>query len=117
MIPQVGASADIAVGQNEAVGLAQADRSTATGAETVRAVEPPKEVLETPLIPPDPDPPVGPPPAFEATLLDQARDDFPETGEENEDPYDVPPSATEKMTTSLQRIETPYDTATVDISR
>lgn len=113
MIPQIGASTDINVTQNSAVGLVDITKSTATGAETAVAVEPPKATTELPLIPPDPEAPAGPPPAFEATLLDQERAAFPGS----EDPYDVPPSADQKITTSLQRLETPYDTATVDVSR
>lgn len=113
MIPQIGASTDITLVQNQAVSLVPDGAANATAAETTRAVEPPKQVFDPPLIPPNPEAPAGPPPAFEATLLDQARDAFPGT----EDPYEVPPSAGEKIVTSLQRMETPYDTATVDVSR
>ncbi|MEM9344100.1 MAG: hypothetical protein AAGA87_13740 [Pseudomonadota bacterium] len=114
------------------------------------------------LLPPNPQAPAGPPPAFEASILDRAREvafrgtgdvtsapelpqpqpepvqntsgtapeeDFelssqpvvaPEAEPESELSYDVPPSRMERaeeQVTTLRRIETPYDTATVDVSR
>ena len=53
------------------------------------------------------DGPFGPPPAFEQSPLQAERAAFPEVRPEN------PASAY----SALQRLETPFDTATVDISR
>lgn len=81
------------------------------------------------LAPRDPDAPAGPPPAFEASILDRRREALvappdllaPAPGKDEVDaPYDVPPSRIERATetiTTVRRIETPYDTATVDVSR
>ncbi|MEM0947408.1 MAG: hypothetical protein AAGK37_08390 [Pseudomonadota bacterium] len=98
-----------------------------------------------PLIPPDPQAPAGPPPAFEASILDRARQDVsqldaprteaaqpappsrdqgtapePLAPEASAEAYSVPPSAelrAEVELATVRRIETPYDTATVDVSR
>lgn len=134
------------------------ERAKAAGAET--AAEQKKSIL-----PPDPDAPAGPPPAFEASILDRAREQasappplYPEvpsplearaqasattpganagvatadtgtapreeptraTAEATARPYDVPPSAenrAERDVATLRRMETPYDTGTVDVSR
>lgn len=179
-----------------------------TSADTARAVEPPRpteasdasaEPGRRSLNPPDPDAPAGPPPAFEASILDRAREQLmappdlrtqapepapvavsapveappppepvgeaerqiahlgtteeaaeadpalavpgqdaaepriperpeprePEASQPAKDPaprsaYDVPPSAeqrAEREVATIRRIETPYDTATVDVSR
>ena len=81
------------------------------------------------LLPPDPNAPAGPPPSFEASILDRAREfpaavvkeDAPEPVSVSEaEPYQVPPSRSERAAeqiTTLRRIETPYDTATIDVSR
>ena len=90
------------------------------------------------LLPPNPKAPAGPPPAFEASILDRARetaftgqpdvtalpaapepvvDKAPEAEDAS---YDAPPSRAERaeeQVTTLRRIETPYDTATIDVSR
>ncbi len=94
----------------------------------------------------DPNSPAGPPPAFEASVLDrtleaqeaQVRSEAveapPEPGAERSDtsadtdaapaeasdPYEVPPSKAERAMEdvgTLRRIEIPLDTATVDITR
>ncbi|MEM1066020.1 MAG: hypothetical protein AAGJ74_11010 [Pseudomonadota bacterium] len=109
------------------------------------------------FLPPNPDAPTGPPPAFEASLLDRERElgvgpqdvvetRAPETGTAALNPasepvvapeaddgsgpiqsersaralYDVPPepaARAEDSVATLRRIETPYDTATVDVAR
>lgn len=123
---------------------------SAEATETARAVDPPVGVARTaalpdrdlpPLIPPDPQAPAGPPPAFEASILDRARQStaapaapdaepagqtppapaVPEGRETDGKPdYDVPPSAEQRAeveVATVRRIETPYDTATVDVTR
>lgn len=100
------------------------------------------------LNPPDPDAPAGPPPAFEASILDRAREialapppatapaeppapvvpvdglSRPAASSDADiavsNPYAAPPSAETRASeevATLRRIETPYDTATVDMSR
>lgn len=131
-----------------------AERSEAPSAADTRitplgvvAPEQPAETAAVPqdprpdLSPPDPDAPTGPPPAFEASLLDRQREagistppsepdpvlPFIPTGSATPaeepaagDPYDVPPAPLERAESDLaavRRIETPYDTATVDVAR
>jgi len=117
----------------------------------------PERAMMPELVPPNPKAPAGPPPAFEASILDRAREtaftgqpelptvptvpeapDAPEDVQvadevqvadgdtdatpkaEEEVSYDVPPSRAERaaeQVTTVRRIETPYDTATVDVSR
>ncbi len=119
-------------------------------AATARAVDPPQGAARPvavpnrdlpPLIPPDPQAPAGPPPAFEASILDRARQAPTDTADATSEPepteppmasearlpdsaeaqgYEVPPSAEERTETEIatvRRMETPYDTATVDVSR
>ncbi len=214
MIPQIGASSSVGTvhytTSDSSAGRAlrpdaPARPDSRTGAETARAVEAPQPVENlTPLAqiqlrnlnPPDPNAPAGPPPAFEASILDRQREQAlepppppepepasPETRQpelrppappeavqdvaatadaesarrseeadaaEPEPPgagavpadrpslparaaeppeprpeprrsgYDVPPSAeyrAEREVATIRRIETPYDTATIDVSR
>ncbi|MEO1152928.1 MAG: hypothetical protein AAFX59_03505 [Pseudomonadota bacterium] len=130
------------------------DRSEAPAAADTRvtslgtaAVEQAAETVAVPadpqpsLSPPDPDAPTGPPPAFEASLLDRQREAgitlptdgpdpvlpfIPQGPSDKTDPpapaapYDVPPAAAERAESdvaTVRRIETPYDTATVDVAR
>ncbi len=97
------------------------------------------------LLPPDPNAPTGPPPAFEASLLEQQRASFPaQSGEVKATPNaldavdaeakratgavppstevraEVPPTPAEKAeatVAAVRRMETPYDSATVDVTR
>lgn len=124
-------------------------------AETAIAVDPARasgaadvadDAARPDFLPPDPDAPTGPPPAFEASLLDRERElgvvpqAAPEPGNAPEvaraepavaeprafgepaarDPYDAPPepaARAEDGVATLRRLETPYDTATVDVAR
>ena len=198
MVPQLSVSSTVGTAIQPVAGAAGAstDRTQsslqaeiAKRLETARAVEPAKaaepiSAFSVPerrdLNPPDPDAPAGPPPAFEASILDRQREQAlefraPERGEpsfaasdapvagplaaelgveavdgpgkpdsligaegverpeeddergpreparpESRGPYDVPPSAefrAEREIATIRRIETPYDTATVDVSR
>lgn len=113
------------------------------------AEAPGQDAAELPARPvfPDPSAPAGPPPAFEASILDRAReaaqagpvdtapafeqaeatqaapaasDTSPRPEARPSDPYEVPPSASERaaeQVAALRRIEMPLDTATVDVAR
>lgn len=87
-----------------------------------RAAALPEEAAPS-LLPPDPDAPTGPPPAFEASLLDRQRElglTFQPAEPSETAPYDAPPTPiarAEGDVASLRRLETPYDTATVDVLR
>ncbi len=159
MTVQLGPVPPLAAGlqPNDAVEAREAPRAgidrppfSAEATETARAVDPPSGAARAaalpdrdlpPLIPPDPQAPAGPPPAFEASILDRARQnaaspavqraepagqipmDRAEPGDPAADgppPYDVPPSAEQRAeveVATVRRIETRYDTATVDVSR
>ncbi|MDU8945114.1 hypothetical protein [Ovoidimarina sediminis] len=121
-----------------------ADRARQAVAE---APNPGAEPAVPPAVFSDPTAPAGPPPAFEASILDRARgaaqavpveagpaepvqqtDDSsaqapvvsPRPEARPADPYEVPPSASERaaeQVAALRRIEMPLDTATVDVAR
>ncbi len=164
----------------------RAEPLTSGRTETARPTLPPeaadraREATQRPrpdLIAPDPDAPAGPKPAFEASILDRAREaafnapapEYPPVETEDSalgkpagvtgdpvsallgaartpdagrvstdgpkdaaqeagptfttarrDPYAAPPTASERAeqtVATLRRIETPYDTATVDVAR
>jgi hypothetical protein len=124
-----------------------ASQSSSQRPETARAIDPPPPAkraqslapdVRRNLNPPDPNAPAGPPPAFEASILDRAREQVsqpvkpsdiqlePATPRDliatlrEERPYDVPPApdaSAEAEVATVRRIETPYDTATVDVAR
>ena len=113
--------------------LAPPSAANDTANATVRPVaSAPDGDLQPSLLPSNPNAPAGPPPTFEASILDRAREALvtppdlvqrtPEQSAppEPSDPYEVPPSRAERAAddvTTLRRIETPYDTAKVDVSR
>lgn len=119
-------------------------RLTAQGAKAPEQPDPSADLAADPrpsLSPPDPDAPTGPPPAFEASLLDRQREAGITQPADDADPvlpfvpqgpdseaktpgsgaaYDVPPAPVERTeadVATVRRIETPYDTATVDVAR
>lgn len=110
---------------------ARGETSVADGlAVTARAVEAPRQAdrasalvpdLPSTLLPPNPDAPTGPPPAFEASLLDRQREEA-LSGRADRAPaptvYDAPPTAAvraEAGLSALREIAVPYDTSTVDV--
>lgn len=124
------------------------ERASERAQEVARANRPDQRELDFPdgvpepadLIPPDPNAPAGPPPAFEASILDRARQvalasltapvNDPASADraapladgampDQPDPYTTPPSAEVRASldvSMLRRFETPYDTTTVDVS-
>ena len=185
MIPQLGpigpggpglqVNTSVAPDRADTTGRGErAEPLTSGRTETARPALPPeaadraREVARDPrpsLFAPDPNAPAGPPPSFEASILDRAREaalgalrlpdpleaavaeptellarlaaapegstaaptlaeDTPAPREATlsalRDPYAAPPSASERAETTvatLRRIETPYDSATVDVAR
>ncbi|MEL6644720.1 MAG: hypothetical protein AAFQ79_12360 [Pseudomonadota bacterium] len=156
MIPQIGVvpSQTVSPGPTTTTALSadvkQAETAVATNV-TTQAVAPPREsdaadlqqdAARGELTPPDPDAPTGPPPAFEASVLDRQREaglsppdteaeiDLPfippfkstraPESEAAPNPYDVPPAPVERAeadVATVRRIEAPYDPATVDVAR